>query len=111
MREDPTYVEAANGLAWMLATSSTVSLSQAQEAVALSRSAVEATGRANASFLQTLAAALAAAGQFEEAMATAQEALRCARVCGDQTLATNLLQQIELYRIRCRYLPSLQAQN
>lgn len=111
LREDPTYVEAANGLAWILATAPTVSSPQAQEAVALGRSAVEATGRMNASFLQTLATALAAAGQFEEAMATAQEALHCARAHGEQTLAADLLQQIEQYRTRCRYLPSLRAQN
>lgn len=98
LREDPTYVEAANGLAWILVTAPTVSPSHAQEAIALSRSAVEATGRMNASFLQTLATALAAAGQFDEALAVAEEALRRAREHGEEALAADLMQQLELYR-------------
>ncbi|MGA2680016.1 MAG: tetratricopeptide repeat protein, partial [Sedimentisphaerales bacterium] len=58
----PDDAELLNNLAWLLATTSDVSVSDANKAVELAQHACELTGYKNPSFLDTLAAAYAAAG-------------------------------------------------
>jgi tetratricopeptide (TPR) repeat protein len=69
-----------NNLAWMLATSPSPAPGDAEEAVALAERAVQLTG--DAEDYDTLAAALAAAGRFEEAHRAALRALNQARERG-----------------------------
>jgi TPR repeat protein len=66
---------AQNGFAWMLATSTNASLRNGPLAVTFAEKAVTATRRSNASFLDTLAAAYAEAGDFEKAVAIQNEAI------------------------------------
>lgn len=103
LREDPTFVEALNGLAWLLATAPEITPEQASEALKLSREAVRWTARRDASFLDTYAAAYAAAGQFQEAVAVAEEARRLAAAEGQAQLARDLSARINLYRNNDRY--------
>jgi WD40 repeat protein len=69
--EAPRY----NQLAWTLATHPDSSRRDAPEAVRLAKMAVAATHRTNATYLGTLAAALAEAGEFGEAVRVQQDAI------------------------------------
>ena len=65
---------ALNNLAWMLATTGKPDLRQGQEAVELATRAVELTGTRLPAFLETFAAASAAAGHFSDAREAANVA-------------------------------------
>jgi hypothetical protein len=71
---DSNNPAALNTLAWMLATTGKPDLRQGQEAVELATRAVELTGARLPTFLETLAAANAAAGHFSDAREAANVA-------------------------------------
>ncbi len=73
LKADGDHRSAANNLAWLMATSPEDGLRNGEAAVALAQRVV-ASG-ASASTLDTLAAALAEAGRFEDAVAAADKAL------------------------------------
>ena len=98
LRFKPDLVEVLNNLAWLLATHSDTRLRDASRAVELAERASELTGGQNAEILDTLAAAYAAAGQFDRAVTTAQEALALASATGDDELANHIRKRLELYR-------------
>lgn len=87
-----------NSLAWILATCSDDSIRNGARAVSLAAKAVQASGGKNPSFLRTLAAARAAAGQFAEAAATAERANELANTQNKAELARVLEEEIMLYR-------------
>jgi serine/threonine protein kinase len=68
-------VLALNGCAWLLATCSDAGIRDGQRAVELAQQAADLTQRKNPKMLDTLAAALAEAGRFEEAVAVEKEAM------------------------------------
>lgn len=68
-----------NQTAWVLATSSQASVRNGAEAVKLASRAVELTSGTDPALLDSLAAAYAEAGRFEEADSTARRALDLAR--------------------------------
>lgn len=92
----PAHVGALNGLAWLLAT--TPVPGQTGEAVALAERLVTLTRRQDASALDTLAAAYAAEGRYEEAQAVAEAALDLARRDGQRRLAADIELRLSLYR-------------
>ncbi len=105
LRLRPSFLEVANNLAWVLATTPDPAVRDARRAVAVAEQAVaiaEHPGVANpterASVLDTLAAAQAAAGRFPEAARTAGEALALAERAGAAELAAELAQRQGLYR-------------
>ena len=71
----PQKLELSNLLAWILATHGGTSKSEAAEAVKLAAQVAEQTDRKNSMYLDTLAAAYAASGQFDEAAKTARQAI------------------------------------
>jgi len=89
---------ALNNLAWILATCSDGSMRDGARAVTLAERAVQASGGRNPSFLRTLAAAHAEAGQFDEAAATAEVAKALANTQSKPKLARRLEEEITLYR-------------
>ncbi len=93
----PDFTEAINDLAWQLATCPEASLRNGAEAVELARRAEQLTGGRQAEVLDTLAAAYAAAGRFQEAVATARKALELATKQNQQALADELKNRIALY--------------
>ncbi|MGH7993499.1 MAG: tetratricopeptide repeat protein, partial [Limisphaerales bacterium] len=95
---NPGYLEAQNNLAWVLATCPQASLRNGNQAVALARRANQLTGDENPVVLGTLAAAYAEAGQFPEAVETAQRALHLAETRSDTTLADAIRSQLKLYQ-------------
>ncbi len=64
-----------NDLAWFLATCSDETMRNGSEAVTTAELAVEATGRKEANYLDTLAAAYAESGRFADAVRTQKEAI------------------------------------
>ena len=72
---DPSFALAWNNCAWLLATASDASLRNGRQAVEFATKACELTGYQKADVLDTLAAAHAEAGQFEQAVQRAKEAI------------------------------------
>ena len=89
-----------NNLAWILATSSDASMRDGARSVTLAVKAVQASGDKDPNFVRTLAAARAEAGQFAEAVATAETAKALASTQGKSELASRLEEEIALYRAR-----------
>ncbi len=65
-----------NAVAWTLATSPFTELRNGSTAVIDAEKAVATTGRTNVAYLDTLAAAYAEAGQFDQAVATEKEVIQ-----------------------------------
>lgn len=78
IRLDPRYMWPFNNLSWQLATWSRVKLRDGAEAVRLATTACEQSGWRCWGFLDTLAAAYASVGRFQEAVQTAEKALALA---------------------------------
>jgi tetratricopeptide (TPR) repeat protein/4-amino-4-deoxy-L-arabinose transferase-like glycosyltransferase len=87
-----------NNLAWILATSGNETIRNADEAVILAERACKLVDYKNASMLDTLATAYAAAGRFPEAVATGQKALTLAVSSGEKEVAENIRSNLELYK-------------
>ena len=81
---------AINTCAWILATSRDRAVRNPARALELATRAVSATRTNDASALDTLAAACAANGRFQEAMAAAERAIARANQVGDSDLAKNV---------------------
>jgi len=97
LRIDPGQIEAANNLAWLLATRATATSQERQEAVQLAERATRARGAEDASLLDTLAVAYAAAGRFDEAVATSERAARAADASGQPQVASQIRERSALY--------------
>ena len=89
-----------NNLAWILATSSDASMRDGARAVTLAVKSVQISGGGDPNFIRTLAAARAEAGQFAEAVATAEAAKTLASTQNKPELASRLEEEIALYRAR-----------
>jgi len=94
-RLEPQSPAPLNGMAWLLATHSDAAVRDEGEAVRLAQRAAELTEHQAPEILDTLAAAYAAVGQFDQAVATAQQAIALA---ADQVeLADPIRQRLKLY--------------
>jgi tetratricopeptide (TPR) repeat protein len=91
----PDFVPAQNNLAWVLATCSRPNIRNGGESVKLAQRAEKLSGGNNPLILRTLAAAYAENGQFANAVAVAQQALRL--LPPDSALAGNIQDQIQHY--------------
>lgn len=98
LRERPAWPPAAAGLAWVFATSEDASLRDPAEAMALATAAVEGSGGRDPMMLRTLAVAYAAAGRFDEAMATVERAVPLAREAKRDDLVRDLGERVVRYR-------------
>jgi tetratricopeptide (TPR) repeat protein len=87
-----------NNLAWLYATHRNASVRDVAQAVALATRAAELTEFRNPNVLDTLAAAYASAGRFDEAMATTTRAIELAEAAGERDLAGVLNERLQLYR-------------
>jgi tetratricopeptide (TPR) repeat protein len=90
-------IRAAAGLGWILATATDPSLRDGAEAVRLAEGAVANGGRLPL-LLDVLAAAYAEEGRFEEAVATAEEALDLARGAAPGWLSVQIDARLRLFR-------------
>ena len=99
----PRSIPTLTNLAWLLATSQDASLRNGLKAVELAKQADQLVGGTNTLVLRTLAAAYAEKGEFANAIRTAQSAMQLARMNGEDSLTTDLVQQIALYRLGMPY--------
>ena len=97
LAENPENVPMINNAAWFLAVRPPPGADPA-ESLRLAEQACALNGDAHAGVLDTLAAALAANGRFEEAAQTAERAQQVAREAGAAALAEQIGQRLETYR-------------
>jgi tetratricopeptide (TPR) repeat protein len=90
----------ANEYAWLLATCPVVELRDAPQAIEIGEALAKATARKSPEPLDTLAAAYAEVGRFDEAVAVAHEALALAESNNDTNLTAQLAARIALYEKR-----------
>jgi tetratricopeptide (TPR) repeat protein len=94
---DPDNRGALNNLAWIQATSADASLRNPPAALELAQRLDRLTGHLTPQVLDTLAAAQAAGGMFAEARNTAAQAIAAARSGGNEALAQQIGQHLQLY--------------
>ena len=95
---DPQFVLSLNNLAWILATHPDPKIRQKDEALTFARRAADATKYQAAGILDTLAAAYANSGQFEEAVETAHSALKLLTSSDQDAFKQEILQRIQVYQ-------------
>jgi TPR repeat protein len=96
LRINPDHPKVQNNLAWLLATHTDVG--DPVRAVTLAERACKLTNNRVASYLDTLAAAYATAGRFDDAIATARRAIELARADGQTQLVSKVQSRLDLYR-------------
>jgi tetratricopeptide (TPR) repeat protein len=79
-----------------------VAAGKANEAIGYAQRACELTGDKDVECLETLASAFAAGGKFEEAKATAGQALNIAKTSGQENLVVEIQKRMELYQAGTR---------
>ena len=99
----PKSIPTLTNLAWLMATSQDASLRNGSKAVELAAQADRLVGGTNTLVLRTLAAAYAENGEFANAIRTARSAMQLARMHGEESLMTDLDQQIALYQLGMPY--------
>jgi protein O-mannosyl-transferase len=99
----PRSVPTLTNLAWLLATSQDASLRNGSKAVELAGQADRMVGGTNPLVLRTLAAAYAENAEFASAIRTARSAMQLARMQSEDSLMTDLDQQIALYQLGLPY--------
>lgn len=95
---NPNNVEAMNNLAWICATSEDDKIRNGAEAVRLAQRACELTGYRQGAFLDTLCAAYAEVGRFDEAVKMAEKLLGWAESAGQKGLVEKINNRLRLYK-------------
>jgi len=103
LRLEPTLRSARNNLAWLLATSPDTSVRDPAEALRIAEGLRDEAREPSANLLDTLAAAYAAAGRFEEAIRSAEQGVALAEAEGDLEMAQTLRERLSSYRSRKPY--------
>jgi len=98
LRIKPNWEEPMNSLAWILATHSDPKFRNPQEAMSLAIRTCELANYEDHRFLDTLAAAYAAAGRFSDAVATAEKAVQIVASGDNKKRIQNIRNRLDLYR-------------
>jgi len=99
----PDWTVPLNALAWMLATHPLVGESDRPAAVEFAERAAQLSQRRDPSILDTLAAAYAGSGRFDEAVKVADEAIGLAEKANAPALVRDIRERHELYARSKRY--------
>ena len=94
----PGFLRALNNIAWTLATAGDATVRNGRMALDLARALDERSGVRNAQFLESLAAAYAETGQFDQAVATAEKIPAMAKLSGEYEVAARNESLLALYR-------------
>jgi tetratricopeptide (TPR) repeat protein len=103
VRVKPDMLDALNDLAWALATQKDAKLRNGTEAVEFASRAVALTHGTAPNVLDTMAAAYAEAGRFDDAVATMRSAIQICRDSGQNPTATELEGHLKLYQAKKPY--------
>jgi tetratricopeptide (TPR) repeat protein len=98
VRAKPDYLQALNNLALTLAIAPPAQGGEPTRAISIARQVCDLTASRVPAYLNTLAMAHAAAGQFNDAATTAQQALELARAAGQAQLAGQIAARLASYR-------------
>jgi tetratricopeptide (TPR) repeat protein len=98
LRLRPDLLTVANNLAWLLATGNDAALRHPIAAIEAAEQAALLTDRRDPAVLDTLAAAYASAGRFEDARQTARRAIELAKERGDAALVAEISERLDRYR-------------
>ncbi len=105
---EPRHMVMGDEMAWIMATAPDPTVRNALQAIQIGERLAELTGRKEFKPLDTLGAAYAEAGRFEQAVATAREALQLAEARNDTNLVIAIRSRLELYERSKPYrLPEL----
>ncbi len=97
LQYNPNQPQILNSLAWIKAISSDADLRDEKKALQLARQACELTNFQDAYMMDTLAAALAATGNFGEATDKARKAIELANAANNKKLAAEIEERLGLY--------------
>jgi len=97
IRLNPEETNALNNLAWIMAAGKTPNLRDPNRAIQLAEKACELTDFNQPNMLDTLAAAYASAGRFDEAVEVTEKALRLARAAKVEQMITEIEGHLQLY--------------
>ncbi len=103
LRLSPDHVPALKALAWIRATQPSANRRDANEAMQLAERAVRLTKGKDAQALDVLAAALAEAERYDEAIKTAEQARSLASATNKPKLADEIAGRLDLYQLRLPY--------
>ena len=104
LRLKPDWDELMNELAWILASSDKAEIRNPEKAVKLARRVCELTDYKRPEFLDTLAVAHAAAGDFSKAIETTEKALQLCRSSDQEMLKKELESRLALYKAGKPYI-------
>lgn len=97
LRQRPDFAPWINGLAWILATHPDPQARNPEEAVALAEAACRQTDHSHAPYLDTLAAAYARAGRFEEATRWAEAAQHMLPAATPPPIVRDVAERVALF--------------
>jgi len=95
---DNQFVPSANNLAWLLATTTDDSLRDGPRAVTIAEAICSNPSNQTAGNFDTLAAAYAEAGRFDDAVRTINQAIRIAKAAGDLARTGRMQKRLALYQ-------------
>ena len=98
LETDPGDLDALNNIAWIRAAHADAAHRDGREAVQLAERARDRSPEPNAILCDTLAAAYAEAGRFQEAAAACQQAIELARASGEEGEARRFEEHLALFR-------------
>lgn len=104
IRIKPAQPDALNGLAWLKAAYPDTEFYDPPQALRLAQQCCELTRFEHPGYLDTLAVAYAASGNFVQAIETAERALERAHSENKQKLAANITNRLEQYRKKQPYI-------
>ena len=103
LRLQPSWAAPMNTLAWLLATSPEPAIRSGAEALRLATGAVEITKGRDPNLLDTMAAAQAATGAFDQATQTERRAIAMISGSRADSLAAPMRERLKLYERRVAY--------
>jgi protein O-mannosyl-transferase len=98
------WIEPMNNMAWLLATSNETKIHNPDKAIKLAQRACELTDYKKPDFLDTLAVAYAAAGDFSKAIETAEKASELCQSSAQNTLKSGIENRLALYKAGKPYI-------
>ena len=104
----PDWVEPMNELAWFLASSDKAAVRNPEKAVKFAQRVCELTDYKRPEFLDTLAVAYAAAGNFSKAIEITEKALELCQSFDQETLKKELGSRLVLYKAGKPYIENEQ---
>ena len=99
-----------NNLAWILATHEDAEIRDGTEAVRLAKQACHLADYKVPRCLDTLAAAYAETGQFDQAVKTAEQAIQLTQSSGEEKRTKEIQTRLELYKAGLPYRESLSSE-